>query len=304
LIDPRDCLDVIRVHEFVETLGIDLPDVESFWKLGDATALRHRVDGSFFRSNYERGILLYALVSKYRPTSVLEFGTGRGYGCLCMAWAMRDCGIRGVINTIDMTSSDETIKWPICWNESDGPHVELMTRSKVWERAAERDWLEHIREWTGFSGAVMRRFSGAPVEFAFIDAGHVHHVVRHDFYTTLAVASEGIGILFDDYSSEDWGQGTRKLIQEEVLPHREASLILTDRRWPGGEKENDSDFSSGMVWMQCEAPQQLLDEMQPRLLRRLFTCGYWLWEFWYAFRLRAGRRVRQALRAKHVGARI
>ena len=78
--------EVRQVREFVQSLDVELPPIEKFWTLGDATALRVRQDGTFFRSNYERGILLYALVAKHRPNTVLEFGTGRGYGSLCMAW--------------------------------------------------------------------------------------------------------------------------------------------------------------------------------------------------------------------------
>ncbi len=296
-------LDVFKVHEFVENLAVKLPPVERFWKLGDAMALRRRADGSFFRANYERGVLLYALVAKQRPTSVLEFGTGRGYGCLCMAWAMCDYGIRGVIHTVDMVSSDEPIRWPILLNASGEPSVASLTRSEVWRQAAQPGWLEHVRESTGYSAAVMREFSGAPVDLAFIDAGHGNRSVRHDFYATLRVAAESIGILFDDYSPDPWGQGTRKLIHEVVLPHRVASLILTDRRWPGREKENDSDTSTGMVWLQCEKPQCLLDEIQSGFQRILFASGYRFWEMWYSLRLLVGQRVRQVLRAPRGGSR-
>ena len=45
--------------------------------------------------NYERGILLYSLIAKYRPKNVLEIGTAEGYSALCMAWAMTDCKING-----------------------------------------------------------------------------------------------------------------------------------------------------------------------------------------------------------------
>ena len=299
----KTTLDVFKVHEFVEALGVELPPVERFWKLGDATALRNRADGSFFRANYERGILLYALVAKHRPTSVLEFGTGRGYGCLCVAWAMRDYGIPGVIHTVDMISSDEGIRWPVRWNVSEEPRVELLARAEVWGRAAHPRWLEHVRELTGYSAAVMRGFSGAPVDLAFIDAGHGHSTVRHDFYAALRVAAESIGILFDDYSRDDWGLGTRRLIHEEVLPHGHASLILTDRRWPGGERENQTDASTGMVWVQCESPPRLLDEIQPGFPRGLFASCYRLWEMWYSLRLMVAQRARQVLRATRGGSR-
>ena len=297
--ETQEQLDVISVHEFVGNLGVDLPPVESFWTLGDVTALRSREDGSFFRSNYERGILLYALVAKHRPMSVLEFGTGRGYGCLCMAWAMRDCGVSGLIHTIDMVSSGESIRWPLCWNESEEPHVEVLSRAEVWSRVANPDWLEHVKEWTGYSAAAMREFSGGPVDLAFLDAGHGHRVVRHDFYAALGAAGKRIDILFDDYSSEDVGQGTRKLIHEEVLAYQEASLILTDRRWPGGEKENGSDASAGMVWIQCDTPKKLLDEIRSEFRLGLFNAGYRFWEMLYCLRRIVVNRVRQILRMEH-----
>ena len=104
-------MNVREVTDFVNSLVSDLPSIERFWRLGDLTALRQDRSGRFYRSNYERGILLYALTAKHRPQTVLEFGTGRGYGCLCMAWAMEDHGISGRIYTIDMVPQDEEFRW-------------------------------------------------------------------------------------------------------------------------------------------------------------------------------------------------
>ena len=126
------------VKEFVESLGVQLPPIERFGKLGDLTALRRDEKGRFYRANYERGILLYALVAKYRPQAVLEFGTGRGYGCLCMAWAMEDHSIPGRIFTIDMVPQDEAFEWPIDYG--DGPRVEWLARSQVWSQAVSAAW--------------------------------------------------------------------------------------------------------------------------------------------------------------------
>jgi hypothetical protein len=149
----------------------------------------------------------------------------------------------------------------------------------------------------------MRGFSGASVDLAFIDAGHGYLTVRHDFYSVLRVADESIGIIFDDYSDDEWGLGTRKMIHEEVLPHRPASLILTDRRWPGGEREHQTDASTGMVWLQCEFPRQLLDDIRPGFSQGWFAFGYRFWETWYSLRLMLGQRIRQALRVTDGGSR-
>lgn len=34
----------------------------------------------------------------------------------------------------------------------------------------------------------------------FIDGGHGYETVRHNFYSTLEVATDRFGILFDDYA--------------------------------------------------------------------------------------------------------
>ena len=63
----------VEVKDKVAELGAELPPVETFWKVGDLTALRRDDRGHYYRSNYERG-----------PRLVLEFGTGRGYPGLRM----------------------------------------------------------------------------------------------------------------------------------------------------------------------------------------------------------------------------
>ena len=87
----------LYIKDKISELGVTLPSAESFWGTGDLTALRHNNDVGFYRSNYERGLLVYALVAAHRPKVVLEFGTGRGYGSLCMARAFVEHDIEGTI---------------------------------------------------------------------------------------------------------------------------------------------------------------------------------------------------------------
>jgi hypothetical protein len=275
----------IDVKDKVAELGVVLPPMDEFWRLGDLTALRQDEHGRFYRANYERGILLYALVAKYKPQSVLEFGTGRGYGCLCMAWTMVDHNIPGFIYTIDMTPPDEQFEWAIDWGS--GPRVERLARNQVWPKAAPRTWLERIHVLTGFSGEVMRRWHGPPIELAFIDGGHSYDVVRHDFYSVLEVAAEHFGILFDDYAPIP-GYGVQRLVDEEVAPYFEAELIYTDRRWPGGERAALQEPEYGMVWIHSERPRQPLDLYAPDALAK-FLKDYRRRECWARLRRRAGR---------------
>jgi predicted O-methyltransferase YrrM len=77
------------------------------------TALRQNSEGKYYRANYERGILLYALVAHFKPTTILEFGTGRGYGSFCMARSLVDHNLPGKIYTMDKRSKNKKEVWPI-----------------------------------------------------------------------------------------------------------------------------------------------------------------------------------------------
>ena len=55
-----------------------------------------------FNLNYERGMLLYALVEKNKPKTIVDIGTAGGYSALCMAKALTDFKIDGRVYTIDL----------------------------------------------------------------------------------------------------------------------------------------------------------------------------------------------------------
>ena len=100
----------IDANSFIKSLEVDIPSYDQFSELGDLTSLHVDTQGQFHRLNYERGMILYAIIAKYKPKAVLEFGTGRGYGCLCMAWAMHNFDILGKIFTIDSQPQNKKIK--------------------------------------------------------------------------------------------------------------------------------------------------------------------------------------------------
>ncbi|NBU99057.1 MAG: hypothetical protein EBS19_12760, partial [Spirochaetia bacterium] len=70
-------------------LGYPLSDISlgKFDYIGEFTAKKQRSPenelfskaGAFYRPNYERGMLIYALIKKYNIKSYLEIGYGRGY---------------------------------------------------------------------------------------------------------------------------------------------------------------------------------------------------------------------------------
>ena len=81
---------LLDVRDKVRALGVPHPDWSVFQRIGDLTKLRRDAIRGFHPVNYESGLLLYALVARYRPAAVLEIGTGRGFASLCMAQAMVD----------------------------------------------------------------------------------------------------------------------------------------------------------------------------------------------------------------------
>ena len=109
-------LNHIKINEFVDSLNIQTPSKEKFLQLNRIFPINQKT--SIKTINYERGMLLYSLIAKYKPKNVLEIGTAEGYSALCMAWAMTDCKINGKIFTIDPKPFDVPIEREITWEEN------------------------------------------------------------------------------------------------------------------------------------------------------------------------------------------
>lgn len=168
--------------------------------MADLTALRRDAQGRFYESNYARGRVLYALVAARRPSAILEFGTGRGYGALCMAWAMADHDIPGRIWTIDLVGHRTPFEWTL--RDSGGPRVERWSRQALWSRCFPAEWIRRVLPLEGRSERVMARWAdqGRPaVDLAFVDGGHDLETARHDLLAAIGVGSDRLGLLADDY---------------------------------------------------------------------------------------------------------
>ncbi len=240
----------VSFEQKLAELNVELPALETFWRIGDLTALRQRPDGAYYRSNYMRGPLLYALVAHHRPEVVLEFGTGRGYGALCMARAMADHDVPGTIYTIDLQGYGDKQTWWIDYGE--GPQTLELSWADVWPNNFEPDWLKHIACEQGYSHQVLKRWPRSmdrPVEFAFIDGGHRYEVVRHDFYSLLDVAADTFRAVLDDYNSTP-SFGVRNLVDEEIAGVFDAELLPLVGDDLNGEPAGPG--SDGMVFIDSE----------------------------------------------------
>ena len=86
-------------------------EVERVEAIGKLLGLKS--DGTvLFGSNFERGLLLRQILRERRPRRVLELGTGRGFGTICMADCVASEGFDCAIETIDCISEDRPQEWP------------------------------------------------------------------------------------------------------------------------------------------------------------------------------------------------
>lgn len=254
----------ITIADKIAELAVPVPEQDSFWRLGDLTALRQDAQGRFYRSNYGRGPLLYALVVRRRPAAILEFGTGRGYGALSMARALVEHGIDGQVFTIDLLPQDAKQTWWI--DTGSRPQVLDLSRAEVWERHVDPAWVARVTCLTGHSFRIMERWkdrSLPAVDLAFVDGGHGYEIVKHDFYSLLGVAGTGFCALLDDYAERP-GFGVRRLVDEEVAEAFEAEL-LTDQDGgvaAGGGWSGSGD--AGMVLIASDRMRAPLAQVFPR----------------------------------------
>jgi hypothetical protein len=216
-------MEIIKINDFIKKTKISIPDIEKFRKLNSFFPIDPNKPPT--EESFERGMLLYTLISKYKPKTVLEIGTAQGYSTLCMAWAMSDMKISGKIFTIDPNSHNEPIDRTLNIDNQD--KVENLSRKEIWEKFAEPEWLEKIIVKTGYSGKILSSESFPKIDFAFIDGHHYYKAVIHDFFATMKIASKHFRILFDDYVKNDY-EGANKIIDKEVLPNFEATLIKSN----------------------------------------------------------------------------
>jgi methyltransferase family protein len=236
---------------------VHTPGPDAFERIADLTALRMDPQGRPYVPNPSRGSVLYALVAARRPSVVLEFGTGRGYGALSMAWAMADHGIDGMIWTIDLVPHGQAFDWIL--RDERGPRVERTSRERLWGERFPRAWLARITPLTGRSREIMRKWDAARggIELAFVDGGHDLATARHDILAACLLAGPRFGLLADDYIERP-GYGVVAAFRELFGDPPPITLLQT--AW--GEMAAEG---AGMAWL-------TIDD-RPDELTRLRTLG-------------------------------
>lgn len=229
------------VQEKLSQIDFSLEDIRlgDFDFVGELTAKKNRgrdselykTAGCFFRPNYERGILIYALIKKFRIESYMEIGFGRGYSCFCAAMAMADCGIDGKITTIDPALDENFLK-------SLTAHFP-------------KEWFDKIKFVKNYSQQALADISDdEKYDLIYVDGDHTYDAVKKDW--EMCKDRFNKFILFDDYHkpTKDSGAGIQcaKLIDE--IDYNEKELIIMDRRiFFDDRRVSDEDIDYGQVLM-------------------------------------------------------
>ena len=208
----------INIKQKLEEMDVQLDSIVmgDFDYIGEFTAKRDRnpIDpfykkhGAFYRSNYERGILIYNLIRQNNLTSMLEIGFGRGYATLCAARAFHDSGIVGKIITID-PALDEKILGAL-------------------QHIFPQEWFKFIQFAKGTSQQFLPQIKES-FDLVYIDGDHSYEGTRFDWENTKDKWNRFV--LFDDYhlpTKDDPGIQCAQLIDEIDDPSKE--LIIMDRR--------------------------------------------------------------------------
>lgn len=209
----------VHIRQKLEEMGVAVDGIimGDFDYIGEFTAKRDRKPddpnykkyGSFYRSNYERGILIYHLIRQYNLTSMLEIGFGRGFATFCAAKAFHDAGTGGKIVTIDPALDENYVK--------------------ALQQVFPQDWFTYINFMKGRSQDVLKGVEGQ-FDLVYIDGDHSYGATKADWELTKDKYNKFL--LFDDYhlpSKEDKGTIQCSLAIDEVDdPSKE--LIIMDRR--------------------------------------------------------------------------
>gem|GEM_PF-449112 len=165
---------------------------------------------------YLHGYLLYGALRRYLDEhpeivapNILETGTARGFGTVCMAKALADSESAGKITSIDILPSQEAIYWN-CIRDLEGKSTrfELLDH---WKELVEN----HIIFLQGHTQIVLRQLGMSRIHFAFLDGGHDYETLRMELAYVSARQRPGDIVICDDYDESQF-PGVIQAVEEAV----------------------------------------------------------------------------------------
>ena len=258
----------MEIQQFINSLNIELPSKEDFLQLSNACPINPIKPEN--NANFERGILLYGLISKYKPKNVLEIGRAEGFSTLCMAWSMSDNDIDGTIHTIDPKPFDAPVERINTWNKNEKQETVILSTKELWNKFAKQEWINKIKVFTGFSGEILKKTSKElpHMDMGFIDGHHAYNAVLHDFHAFLQIASKDFHLLFDDYDP-DCEVDVSRAVNEQVSPHFDMTLI---------NNPADPNRNLTMCLINSDSLNEPLDKIYPKLKSDQIINEYLNWE--------------------------
>jgi predicted O-methyltransferase YrrM len=207
-----------KVQEYISGNFSDQPDDDwaAVRDIAKLTALRSDVDANFYISNFWRGPMLYSLVRRLKPRTILELGTGRGYGALSMALALNDGGIESKLITVDRTPADVKYDWAYV-DSSGNNKITNVSLNDFWRENIPESLTSRIDFRCGDTADVHNLLAdvGSNIDLVFIDGDHSYNGVALDFLSSYSVSAPNAVFVFDDYSTAS-GYGIRRLIIEDL----------------------------------------------------------------------------------------
>lgn len=193
-------------NQWIRT-SVAADEVERVAEFGKLLGMKSKGE-ALYGSNFERGLLLRQILREKRPERVLELGTGRGFGTICMA----DCAVAEnldcVIETVDFIPGDQPQKWPLEKNGT--PVYESRALGEFWAAefpALSRKINRHHGATTDILTALGKQ--KAAFDFIFVDAAHDLRSVFLDLTGALSLITPGGCILMDDFAPlESFGLAT------------------------------------------------------------------------------------------------
>jgi hypothetical protein len=280
----------VNVNEFINSLNISVPSVEEFKKLCDSTSMYFDENNKIIKGNYEREVLLYALVAKYRPKNIIEFGTACGYGSLCMAKAIQDFNIQGNIFTIDMNDPKHPHVFPADFNDGEGIKTRKISVENLWKKIVPRECINKIKLLNGYSGEIMNSQEFPKMDFAYIDGAHFYDGVKHDFFSFLNIRAKEFHILFDDYRDSPHF-GIKKLIDNDIGNNCEPVLIDTDLEKIALKLGLTKDSIYGMCLIDSKSFKDTIENLFPKKKRNDFLKKYRAYEKRLKFRSKINEKI-------------
>lgn len=178
---------------------MEMPSLEKFQKLSQIFKIYPSATKEQSLRSYERGILLYSLVAKFRPKHILEIGRAQGYSTMSMAWALNENQINGDIISVDPISFDSANNFFVDWENDQEPKYQEISTKELWKRYADKNWLNKITVLTCYSDELLEK-NLPKFDFCYIDGHHIYEAVMCDFSVFLNKTDERFVCLFDDYS--------------------------------------------------------------------------------------------------------